>query len=226
MNISEALIGVKIDIDFYDIKINKNLILASEFEMVEDDDTLYIAAPMYRGLIYPLRLNTVITGYFLLKRTEIDIELYSFCAKVIGREKNNNVHLLKIKLTSEIKKEQRRQFYRLECNLPVKVRELVTDDDSDIEYVQTITKNISGGGLAVFLKEKPKNDVDLECILKLEDKYLYFIVSVVRIETSDSSQIYDYEIGLRYTKIYDADREKVIRYVFIEQRRLRKEGKI
>lgn len=230
MEISEIQMGTKLELEAYDEKGNKlEFILVSEYEWHIGNKTIMIAAPIYEGIVYPLRLGAEINVYFI-KRTGYEYELFLFKAIVSGREINENIPLLKIDAVSEVEKVQRRQYYRMGCSLPVRFRIVDSDnntDREDVKFRNTIAVNLSGGGICLLLEEIIDIGRRIECELFNEDNFkIKFLGKVTRYEESMLESKYKYKAGIIYININNSDREAVVKFIFNEQRKLRKKGLI
>lgn len=227
MKLSEIVIGTKLELELFNSmgeKIRPPLI--SELEWAENDNSAYIATPIHEGVLYPVRIGTVMTVCFFAKDN-----VYRFKAKVSNRCLKDNIYLLKIEALSVLEKVQRRQFYRFDWSIPVKYRVIESvEPESEVEnpYKDGITRDISGGGLSIALKEKVEMEKLVECLLPLRSDFtVKFIGKVVRsVKRNLEASKYDYEIGVSFKKIDNKDREAVIKYIFEEQRKLRKKGLI
>jgi c-di-GMP-binding flagellar brake protein YcgR len=221
MKYTELEIGLKLEIKLAendDLIINEPFV--SEFEGIENKEILVIAAPIYKGHLYPVKIGAQITITFVT-----DNNLYEFLAKVIARENKHNVAMLKIQPQGQIEKVQRREFFRFDTSIPVKFRIIDNiNSKSTQDYIETVTRDLSGGGLCMRLKEPIEIDSYIECELFLSCK-VTFIGKVVRLTKYDTMQgQYKYEIGVYYEMRDQITREKVISYIFQEQRRLLKKG--
>ena len=132
---------------------------------------------------------------------------------------------MKIQTLSQINKIQRREFFRFEANLPIRYRIFESaNSKSNQEFIEAVTRDISGGGLCIRLIEPVEMDKYIECELILSTK-VKFIGKVVRLTEYDTLHgQYKYEIGVSYKNIDEPMREKIISYIFQEQRRLLKKG--
>ena len=230
MEISELQIGTKLELELRDEegkKLDQSLI--SEFEWLVDPKTLMIAAPIHEGEIYPLRNGTIINIYFVHKAGK-EYELYSFNAIISGREMSEKIALLKIGVISEIERIQRRQYYRLGCSMPVKFRVVESMSEivnGSIPFRKTIASNLSGGGICLLLEDRLEVGKLVECeIATEENKEVRFFGKVIRYDNSQLDGRFKYEAGIAYIKINNNDREAVVKYIFNEQRKLRKKGLI
>ncbi len=230
MERTELVIGTKLELEiFNDAGIRLEHTLISEFEWFAGDNEAIIAAPIFEGNILPVRIGTVMNMYFTIKK-ENYINLFSIRAVVRGREVSENLSLLRVELQGDIRKVQRRRYYRLDCSVRVQYRlvdSMNAVHNEDIPYKSTIANNLSGGGIGLLLEEKIDVGRLIECVL-FEDqaRKVKFFGKVIRYEKSETEGKFKYEAGIAYIKINDNDREAVVRYIFNEQRKLRKKGLI
>ncbi|TYQ13179.1 UNVERIFIED_CONTAM: c-di-GMP-binding flagellar brake protein YcgR [Acetivibrio alkalicellulosi] len=225
MRIDQMSVGLKLEIRisrFDDSK--KDDVYASQLEWAESNNVLFVAAPIYQGKVYPISVETQV-GICFVK----DNNLYEFRGKVIDRSTKHNISVLKIETLSEIKKIQRREFFRFDCTIPINYRILSSSGEKDQQnqsYIKTITRDLSGGGVCIKLMEKVEYGKLIECELFLNDfNKVCFSGKVVRFtEYETIKNTFKYEIGVLFEKIDEKSREKIISYIFMEQRRLIKKG--
>jgi len=224
--------GTKLELKIFNDTGEKiKLATVSEFQWVEDDKTAVIAAPISEGVIYPVHRNTLIDIYFIENVSMFyNSSLYKFTAEVIDRFRNDNIEMLKIKMQGDIQKIQRRQFFRFECTVPVKYRVIKTLNPLEYEtngFMETVTRDLSGGGICIKIMEEVPKGKYVQCELHLgEKRSVLFIGKVLRLTKYGVDEKYNYEIGIEFTKIKDSDRDAVVKFIFDEQRRLRKKGLI
>lgn len=225
MKLSEIPMGSKLELEVYNSlgeKIRPPLI--SELEWIEEEEIAFIAAPIYEGILYPLHVGTEMTVCVYNKN-----DLYKFKADVLHRGIKDNIALLKIAVTGKIIKIQRRQFFRFDWSIPIQYRVIGSmnpEYNEDSPYKKAITRDMSGGGVSIGLEEKVELDKFVECQLPLPRRTINFFGKVVRSVRTENEEIYKYEIGVLFRKIENRDREEVIKYIFQEQRKLRKKGLI
>lgn len=226
MKFSDLKAGVKFELEIYndmDERIDNNFI--SQFEWAVKDNIAFIAAPILEGNIYPVRLGSVMKGYFINKD-----DLYKFKAVVLDRTVRENLAYLKIELKSDIEKIQRRQFFRFDYSVPIKYRVVTSmnpEVNEKIPFIKTITRDLSGGGLCILLEAKVNLHEQVECELPVNNgRVVRFFGKVTRFTKRDPEEKYKFEIGVSFRKIEYKDREAVIGFIFEEQRKLRKKGLI
>lgn len=227
MKLKEIQPGTKLELEIMNsIGNNPKITLVSEFEWAESDSEAVIAAPIHDGAVFPVHIGAHINIFFIYKE-----DLYKFSAKVLGRRAGDNIALLKIEVKSEFERIQRRQFFRFEYSVPFKYRVFDLSDDklnaAPSAFRNTITRDLGGGGLC-FLAEE---EIDMNGIVEGEldlggNEKVKFIGRVIRVKKRDLETRFKYEIGIEFYEIENRNREAIIKYIFQEQRKLRKKGLI
>lgn len=230
MNISELEIGTKLELELYDEDgIRLDYTLVSELEWVNSDNEAIIAAPIHEGVVFPISVGTLINVYFT-KTNDDRQQLYFFKAEITGRDKSDNIALLKIKLTSGIQRMQRRKYYRLPCAMQVRYRVIDSmnpERNEGIPFRNTIASNLSGGGIGLLLENKIEIGKLIECQINgIKDLTLTFYGRAIRYEKTNMESRYKYEAGIAFVRINNKDREDLIKHIFSQQRILRKKGLI
>lgn len=225
MKVTDLSIGLKLELEVYnDLDEIIKPSFVSQLEWVEDENNALIAAPIHEGVIYPVRIGSMMNVFFIQKKED-----YRFRARVVNRGRRDNIAMLDIEIVSEIQRIQRRQFFRFECTVPIKYRVL---DYLDPEYEKTpfkktFTRDLSGGGLCLIADEKIESNALVECIAVLgENKNVSFFGRVLRSIAREYENKVSYDVSVEFKKIENRDREAVIGYIFREQRKLRKKGLI
>lgn len=230
MKLDEVQIGTKLELEtLWDDGLRLEYMLISKFEWAIDENTAMIAAPINEGVVFPVHTGTELNVYFLTKQ-DGNTECFRFRAVVRGRGMVENLPLLKIEATGEIERIQRRQYYRLVCSVPVMYR-LVDIPNSEanetVPFKKSLVSNLSGGGVCLLLEDKVEIGKLVECELTAgEGIIVKFFGKVIRYEKTDMEGKFRYEAGIAYIKINEKDRETVVRFIFDEQRKLRKKGLI
>ena len=129
------------------------------FEILSED-TLEIAMPMEHGKLILLPVDSEYDLIFYGKSG-----VYQCQARVIDRYKSNNQYILVVELISNLRKHQRREYYRFNCALEMRTRVLTDEEVQEINNLSVykpqaglplkscVIVDISGGGLR-FLADK------------------------------------------------------------------------
>lgn len=235
-------IGNKIDITSLDkgdmrrAEDGKLPVMVSQLEEVEDSGELTILMPVYKGKIILLSIGTRYEMLFYTRRG-----LYRAVCQVIDRYKEDNMFMAKVVLKSGLSKFQRREYYRLECILGMQAYELDREDAlrldgpaleehlKNAEIIMTekdaVIVDISGGGIR-FIGEKKYEEGDCLAVrTELQNEHtdlqLLVVVSVVtcRKATPNAER---YETRAEFMHLGSILRESIIKYVFDEDRKIRK----
>ncbi len=216
-------LGTKIELEMHDENGDRiRPILVSQFETYdEDSDMMEIHAPFFEGRLVPVHPKMVMDIIFSKEN-----DTFTFEAEAIQRVNQGNITLLQVKPLTPITKIQRRSFFRMECDLKIRYRvfeTLLPDDKINGTFHHSKIRNISGGGVCVVTDEQLVNGLYMEAFLKLEEE-IRFVGQVVRITPVKERGKQFYESGIEFKRIGNREREKVISYIFEEQRNRLKEG--
>lgn len=168
--------------------------------------------------------------------------LFQCFAKVIDRYKNNNIFILVVELTSNLRKYQRREYYRFSCALEMNSRNLEEEEIRAIEekdpysnlipglpLKRSVIVDISGGGLR-FLSSHPYEPGSMIYISynlfaggsMKEYELVGKVLSSKKVEDRKGS----YEHRVQYVDIDVDVREEIIKYIFEEERKHRKKERL
>ncbi|SKB90517.1 c-di-GMP-binding flagellar brake protein YcgR, contains PilZNR and PilZ domains [Lachnospiraceae bacterium] len=198
---------------------------------IRTEDEIEIEMPLDHGTLQMLPVGGEYDLCFYSRKG-----LYQCYATVIDRFKSNNFFILVMNLKTNLRKFQRREYYRLNCVLEMKCRKLTQEEekvmeDLPVEFMNTdftledgLIVDISGGG-ARFI-----SDITYDT----QDRILFkFTLEIDRIPRNYSlmgrvvcsnpldGQDGKYEVRVQFVNIDGKDRESIIRYIFEEQRKIR-----
>lgn len=125
------------------------------------DDTILIYTPIEKGRVLLVSEKEIIEVVFVVldsKKGKYDV--YSFSSIVSGRELRDRIPMLRLQAIGNVKKIQRRDFYRLNIVKPLLIEKLEGEGS-----VEIITKDISAGGLMAVSPMQ----------LKKDDEYLVYV---------------------------------------------------
>jgi len=227
MNIKDMHEGMKLDLELINSsgeKIGQTFI--SQVEEIVDDNSIIVAAPIHES-----RLMLIPSG------TRVRIVFYHRKYGLIGvtgviklREKRENIVVLHVALNNDFDKIQRRQYFRLSCNLDSKYYLFKSEEiekesaqKSEKDMKKSITRNISGSGACVLVEESIPKDSVIEVVLWLTRESTVKVVGkVIRSTLLEDPKGKRYELGLHFTKISHKDQEVLVKYIFEQQRLLLK----
>ncbi|EOC99726.1 flagellar brake protein [Caldisalinibacter kiritimatiensis] len=186
-----------------------------------DDVQYLISGPMYKNGLVPIDNGTKIeVRYYIQNKGR-------FYFNAIVKERIlENIYKLHIERTSEVNRLQQRNYFRLPLNIKMLKKFTPLNDkiENDIEE-HCITQDISGGGIRCLCNYKHEIGDIVTCDFLEELKASGVECEVIRIEPANNKE-YKYSIGMRFTDISKNKRESIIKFIFEEQRKLRKKGLI
>ena len=163
--------------------------------------------------------------------------LYQCFVRIIDRYKSNNVYILVVELTSNLRKHQRREFYRFSCALEMCARNLQEEEiqavENNLPYAltpglplkQSVIADISGGGLRFLSTQRYEPDSLLYInynLLKGGEKKMYEVVGKVLSVKELENRKGTYEHRVQYYDMDEKTREEIIKYIFEEERKNRR----
>lgn len=221
-------IGCKIELvslDDITTNVKNKKVFVSKIYDILDTNLLQIAMPIYEGNIVPLSIGSTYSASFFT-----DKGLYECQVSVTSRYKNGNLYFLDVKLTSNLNKVQRREFFRLDCSLDATMRIMSDEEydtgiyDEDVSWEKARIVDISGGGVKLLKQGyiEPNEIIVIRFELPVEEG-LSFMQLVGRILRSSPLQgragIYDERI--EFININKENRDKIVKYIFECQRMMR-----
>lgn len=193
------------------------------------EDKIEILMPMEKSKVITLPVDGEYDLYFFT-----EMGLYQCYARITDRYKDNNVFVLVMDLTSNLRKYQRREYYRLSCALEMSSRPLQAEEARlaeagarerrirDLPLKNSVIVDISGGGLRFVADYAYEADSLILCKYRLmidkEEKEYNLagkVLAVREVENRPGS----YEHRVQYINVGMEEREEIIKYIFDEERR-------
>ncbi len=209
---------------------------------------------VYQSTVYDILSEDKLEVFMPVEKTKlillpVDVEydlyfyssygLYQCFARVTDRYKSDNKFILVFELTSNLRKFQRREYYRLSCALDMNCRLLEKEEIEAVDkrdgflmeglpLKRGIIVDISGGGVR-FVGEYAYELNSLICCtyhlaIDGKDKEYTLIARVISVKEIEKKQGF-YEHRAQYINIDTVEREEIIRFIFEEDRKIRKREK-
>lgn len=234
-NIADTL-----DIMIY-VNNQESYTLSSFVYEVVNDERLIISNPIHEGHLYAMERRY---GYYF--RFYIENQgMYLFKGRMIERLLYDNLPSVSIELDSEIKRIQRRKFYRV--NFKSKGFFLIEKKFSDQEIARkkllltTKYKNdkdfiveevieekfpfesldLSGGGIRVLTRITFETGELIKGEVLLNNVWNKFKGEVMRVQKKDDNHM---EVGIKFIDLDSATQSRIVSYVFEIERNLIKKG--
>ena len=196
------------------------------------DDTMEVLMPMEHGklILLPVdqEFDAVIYG---------QTNLYQCTIRVADRYKSNNVYILLLEIISNLRKYQRREYFRFNCVLEMGARPL---EEAELEATRnrgmpvilsnaslkrSVIVDISGGGLRFISGERFEKGIFVLCSFHLiinGTKKKYDTAGKILAVKEMDNRKGTYEHRVQFYYIENEVREEIIRYIFEEERKSRR----
>lgn len=226
--------GDKVEIQPLEQKIKgeKSKYYISSLQEVLSNDTVEILMPMEQNKPVLLSLGAKYELVFYNKTG-----LYQCVAKVIDRYRDNKLVLIRLEFETNLRKYQRREYYRYSCAFEMQVRNLDEEEEKsvtnnqrpefkeDLLTIPAVIVDISGGGLRFMSSETFAVGSLIYCTFKLKISERIKELEVVG-EILSSGRLDNRpelcEHRVQFRNIEARAREDIIKFIFEEERKSRK----
>lgn len=205
----------------------------SKVYTILSEDTMEILMPMEQTKLILLPVD----GEYNMVLYTKEQGLFQCFVRIIDRYKSNNVYILVVELTSNLRKYQRREFYRFSCALEMCARTLEEDEVQAIEqknpYIlqptlplkRSVIVDISGGGIRFMSTQRYEPGSLIYCSYYLargKQSKQYEIVGKVLDVRELEKRTGTFEHRVQYYDLDVKTREEIIKFIFEEERKERR----
>ncbi len=221
-------------------------IYVSQFMQWADNNVATIAVPTFKGHLVPLRLDDIYELQFVTKGG-----LYRCRGKIISRNKTSgNIAVANVRFISALEKYQRRQYYRMNCIIPMtysvltdvqkelykeKKRSLSLEQKLSIEkklesqklvFQKATVLDISGGGMRFNsgIQQERGDILLLQPALPeaVRKKIPFLFGRIITSRRIPNKEPITFDNRIEFVEISSAEQEQIITYIFKEERDKRK----
>lgn len=221
-------------------------IYVSQFLHWEDSNVASIAVPTYKGHLVPLRVGDVYELRFFTRSG-----LYRCRGKIVKRTKtSNNIAVAEVRFISALEKFQRRQYYRMNCIMPMTYtvlsdvqRELYKEkkrclsleqklniekklESQEMVFQKGTVLDISGGGMR-FNSEVQQESGDIILLQpalpeSVRKKIPFLFGRIISSRRIPNKEPIAFDNRVEFVEITSSEQEQIITYIFKEERGKRK----
>ncbi|MDE6844847.1 MAG: flagellar brake protein [Lachnospiraceae bacterium] len=201
---------------------------------VLSEDRIEISMPIEKTKLIILPVDGEYDLYFYS-----DNGLYQCYARVVDRYKNNSLYVLVLDLISNLRKHQRREYYRFSCALEMNSRQLEEEEVvlaakkeeiliPQLPLKSSVIVDISGGGLRFVANYAYEVQSLILCKYHLmvggENKEYNLVGKVLGVRELESRKgVFEHRV--QYVNVDASEREEIIKYIFDEERKTLKNQK-
>ncbi len=157
--------------------------------------------------------------------------MYRADVRIVDRQKINGTYILVVEMISNLHKYQRREYYRFNCVVEMKAREMtrqeldafakgITQLISEEDMVRGVIVDISGGGTRFVSRQKfNENSIVLMSFsLPIMERERSFLLAAKVIYSGViENRANEYENRVKFEFIDTTTREEIIKYIFDEE---------
>lgn len=228
--------GDKIDLFLTGIEKDSKIYKSSISDILKDE-LWEITMPVANGRIVLFQVGTQcdIVVYSSNKT------MYQTTIEVMKRYKKDGLYFIAVELVKDLTKIQRRHFFRLECDIDMTLYNITMENIEKLDVAQIVSSfktqknklkninavilDISGGGIrfSSYVDNIPGSYVIVEFTLKNKDTDESMLLLCQIIDSRKNENIKGIYIT-RAKFLFDnlAEREKIVKYVFDEERYIRR----
>ncbi|BCS80483.1 flagellar brake protein [Anaerocellum diazotrophicum] len=195
------------------------------------DDCFYILTPIKEGVYVTFYIDEILRVY----KVSSD-GVWMFDGVVEERFKEPE-YMVKVKQISDVRKIQRRMFFRLPVNLDIFVKLLSHDqiskenkqedwaeeEFSEGKIVKALTKDISGGGVCFIAQEEFEIGDIILTKIPIEQEELILKAQILRKERVQHP-MYRFMYGCKFIEARQNEIDKIVRFIFAQQQKMRQKG--
>jgi len=191
---------------------------ATYYSRIDDisEGKLILAWPTNGGIRMILHRDQILDFYFVRDGTP------NMFSGLVDETRYEPLPQITIILSSAVSQVQRRQNFRVKCLIPVEIagniREDPRSDETTVMQIKTVSNDLSASGISVrFAKRIPEGSlVNIKLSLPDSGPPISIPCSVIYSEYLTENQIL-YRTGIRYLTITEAERARIVRYVYRTQ---------
>lgn len=201
---------------------------------VRGDGKLELAMPMEKTKLILLQVDQEFETVFFTTGG-----MYRANLKILDRSKVDNQYLLLAECITVLSRFQRRDFYRFPCVIEAKVKKITASQAHAInqnlsflvpmaDAIRGVIVDISGGGLRFISKSPFERDSLIQIQFELRSRDFseeYILVGKVVMSGELPNRENEFENRIKFIDLDNTVREEIIKFIFEEERKNRKNKK-
>ncbi len=185
----------------------------SRVELIESNDLIFVYIPTFKTKLVKLPIEG---KYEILFKS--DKVIFKYDMKILGYAKLDGELYMKVKLTSEGEKVQRRKYYRLDLSQSIYLNLPSENGSKDILFMTEI-KDISAGGMR-FVSSKVFGEIKkFTTYFMLGTDFFALETNIINEkDISEFSDKFKVEYRAEFANVSNLDRDKLVSHIFEVQR--------
>lgn len=190
----------------------------SKVEQVLDKDKLVVHVPISYGNLIKLPPDTIYSFLFFTDKGMLRLD-----AVIKEYFVEDGFYMMNVQMQTAAQKFQRREFFRFECSLHINIG--VVDDSYDIAtdtprpaMFDCVAKDISAGGVRFATNTDMDVNAKVKCVMPLGGDTFLTLGKVLQKQEFKQSE-YKYQYRVMFLDLTTMEKEKIVKYIFVEQRK-------
>lgn len=212
MNTLYIKTGDKVEITVKHMQ-DEDLIFTTSVEKVIDDNHIQVQAPIHCGKLVKFNFDSSYPALFITDKGIINHNAFP-----VEHLKADGFNYLIFRIVPDGIRRQRREHFRFTCDLPFKFSEFGNDSvDDNVEELSGLIRDISAGGI----RFDSNAEISLASEIKVEvilNDILFVSTGKILYKRHISDSPYKYEYRIIFINILDDEKDKIMQFVFNEQR--------
>ncbi len=182
-------------------------------ELIESSKLIFVQIPTYKTKM--VKLPQTAKYDIIFKNDKV---IYKYSMEIVGYAKIDNELYLKIGLTSEGEKVQRRKFFRLTISKPIYIKEPTNLENSEKIYVSEV-RDLSAGGIRFVTNQLFSKDKIVNINFMLDAEYYSLNANIIfEKDLKEISDKYAMEYRAEFSDVSQLDRDRLVANIFEAQR--------
>ena len=219
MLIKSVKIGNKVEIYHHRSQLDSK-VYTSQVEDILSETRFLLHTPIMYGQLVKLPVGMKLGLLFFSDKAMLKFE-----ASIVGYAKEDELDFTVIEIRSEGEKIQRRAFFRFNCLLPLKFHAWSETGEGEAHYEDGIIKDIGGGGMRFVTNLQIDEENVIRSVIMLNDELLMLTGKVLNKMYFPKSN-FKYQYRIEFISVSKDDQETIVKYIFNEERKLRKKERL
>lgn len=187
-------------------------------QSINENGEITTYAPLDEKKILTLKPNDTAVLSFVRPDAQ-----YEFDAVVKKRYRQRDINFIEFVPTSEYRRIQRRQYYRLKISLDAYVRVIRQGDEGDgeDEWIKMHTVDISGQGMQLKSYEAIPDHSILDCVICLDEEKTIRVKGEVKEVYETEEGPIPYRLRIYFFEITEQQKKEIIQFIFKKQMEMR-----
>lgn len=150
-----------------------------------------------------------------------DNGIYYADSKILSNVKDEKYILYKISYPINNKHSQRREYFRANLNIPLKITLVRSLLNGNLKTFETTSKDICGNGVSFVIEDELKDYEDIIVAMEFPEKTIETSAKIVYTKTREVRGMTYHTFAMKFTNIDTKDTDFIVKKCFLHQLKLK-----